>query len=80
MYKEKCIKKNILSTEKQIKSEITSNTVQKKLIEAKKTLDTLKDTWELMTLREQKNIVLSLIEKIVITPENVSIHYRFDFD
>ena len=74
------IKKNILNTEKQIKAEITSNTVQKKLIEAKKTLDTLKDTWELMTLREQKNIILSLIEKIVITPENVSIHYRFDFD
>ena len=74
------IKKNILSTEKQIKAEITSNTVHKKLIEAKKTLDTLKDTWELMTVREQKNIILSLIEKIVITPENVSIHYRFDFD
>lgn len=74
------LKKELLLAEKQIETEVTSNTIKKKIIAAKKKLDTLEDTWELMTLREQKNVIRSLIEKIVISPQNISIHYRFDFD
>ncbi len=74
------VKKELDFALKQIDEEKLSKTEQKRLIDAKKKLDTLKETWEFMTLREKKNIIRSLIEKIVISPESVSIHYRFDFE
>ena len=74
------VKKELQSAKKQLEEEKISKTAEKRLTAARKKLDTLEETWELMTLREQKNIIRSLIEKIVISPQNVSIHYRFDFD
>lgn len=73
-------KKEIESIDKQIENEKKHNTAHKKLLAAKKQLDTLADTWELMSARERRSVIRSLIEKIVISPNNVAIHYRFDFD
>lgn len=74
------VKKELASAEKQIKEEAISSTREKKILYARKKLDTISETWELMTVREQKNVIRSLIERIVISPHNVSIHYRFEFD
>lgn len=73
-------KEELKKTEKQIIDENLHNTKNKKILKTKEQLDTLSKTWDLMTKREQKNIIRNLIEKIVITPHNVSIHYRFDFN
>lgn len=38
-------------------------------------LETLSDTWELMTKKEQRNVVRSLVDKVILTPNEVKIEY-----
>ena len=62
------------------KQEENENFSEKQLNKPKKHLETIEEMWDFLTLREKKNIIRDLIEKIVLTPSDVSIHYRFDFD
>ncbi len=52
---------------------------EKQFNKAKKQLETIEEMWDFLTIRERRNIIKNLVEKIVLTPSNVSIHYCFDF-
>ncbi len=74
------LKKELSEIEKQKEDEIKHSLTQKRYTKAKKQLDTLEDVWELMSLRERKNVIRELIERIELKNNDISIHYRFDFD
>lgn len=74
------IKEEIHLKEKQIQNEIKNSSIEKKLSSAQKKLETIKDTWDYMTIREKRNLIRDLIEKIVVKENNISIHYKFDFE
>lgn len=74
------VKEELTLKEKQIQSEIKNKTIEKKINLAKKKLDTIEDTWDYMTIREKRNLIRDLIEKIVVSNYNISIHYKFDFE
>lgn len=71
------LKKQLASIQAQINMELERNTISTKVEKVKKTLVTLKEAWEFMTIHEQRNIVRSCIDKIVITDNNVEVFYKF---
>jgi site-specific DNA recombinase len=71
------LKKQLASIQSQVLQERDRNSLSNKVDSLKKTLSTLKETWEYMTSKEQKNIVRSCIEKIVITDNHVEVFYKF---
>jgi len=70
-------KKQLLDIQHQIEVEQERNAISNKIEKVKKSLETLKETWEYMTAQEKKNLVRSCIEKIVITDNNVEVFYKF---
>ncbi|MCL1832312.1 MAG: recombinase family protein [Oscillospiraceae bacterium] len=71
------LKKQLLDIQRQIEVEQERNAISDKIEKVKKSLSTLKETWEYMTAPEKKNLVRSCIEKIVITDNNVEVFYKF---
>ena len=70
--------KKLADIQKQITAEQERDVLTNKIKDVKKTLETLKETWEYMTKQEQKNIVRSCVEKIVITYDEVEVFYKFE--
>ena len=48
----------------------------KRSLEARKSLDSLREAWEFMTLKEKQNVLRSLIDRIVITHGKTDIYYK----
>ena len=71
------LKKQLSNIKKQIKTEQERNLISNKIDDVKKTLETLQETWEYMTAQEQKNIIRSCIDKVIITNNNVEVFYKF---
>ncbi len=65
--------------EKQIKAEQEHNLVSQSEAKLKKTLSTLRESWDLMSFQEQQRIVRSCVERILVAEEDVRIYYRFKF-
>ncbi len=70
------VKKSLDSVKSQINREEKQQLLSKRSKELKKQLSTLRESWEYMTLREQKNIVSDCIEKIVVNNNDVKIYYK----
>jgi site-specific DNA recombinase len=71
------LRKQLKDIQKQIVKERERNAISGKIENIKKTLTTLKETWEYMTKQEQKNIIRSCVDKIIITNNNIDVHYKF---
>ena len=65
---EKVTQQIILEQEKE------NQTIEKS--ELKKTLDSLNEMWDYLSLSEQQNIIRIIVEKITITDQNIEINYR----
>lgn len=74
------IKNEIIAVENQISAESKNNTIKNKIKKTKKQIKDLKNSWEYMTPGEKREIIRSLIEKIILKPNGAEIYYRFDFD
>lgn len=70
-------KKQLADMQKHIDRETQQSFITNKIADVRKTLTTLKESWSYMTPQEQRNIVRSCVEKIVITADNVDIFYKF---
>ena len=70
-------RKQLAGIQKQILREQERNVLASKMESVKKTLISLKESWEYMTNKEQKNIIRSCVEKIIITDDKVEVFYKF---
>jgi len=70
--------KQLANIQAQIAREHERNALTNKIESVKKTLETLEETWEHMTKQEQKNVVRSCVEKIVISDSDIEVFYKFD--
>ena len=70
--------KKLTDIQNQMTGEQERDVFTNKIKVVKKTLETLKETWEYMTKQEQKNIVRSCVDKIVISNNEVEVFYRFE--
>ena len=71
-------KKELQNIQRQIENETEKNQSQSIMLNIKKTLTTLPDTWDYMTPKERKVLVNDCINKITLTDENIHIDYKFD--
>lgn len=62
---------------KALDSETARSDERKAAEKKKKQLKTLKDTWEYMTKKEQRNIVRSLVEKVTVDKDRIKIEYFY---
>lgn len=74
------IKKELFEIEEQIKSETKNNTIKNKINHTKKQIETLEQSWEYMSQKEKRELIRSIVEKIIIKPNGAEIYYRFDLD
>lgn len=70
------VKKSLNSVKRQIEREEKQQIISKRNKEIKTRLSTLRESWEYMTHQEQKNIVNSCIEKIVVNNNDAKIYYK----
>ena len=70
-------KKQLSGISKQIERENERSVLSDKINSVRKTLSTLKESWEYMTEQEKKNIVRSCVERVVIADGDVKIYYKF---
>lgn len=73
------VKKEILKTEEQMISEKKNNTLKNELNHTKERIKTLEQSWNFMTALEKRELLRSIVEKIVINPDGAKIYYKFDF-
>jgi site-specific DNA recombinase len=72
------LRKQLSGIQKQMLREQERNVITNKIESVKKTLETLEETWEYMTKKEQKNVVRSCVDKIIITDDNIEVYYKFE--
>ena len=70
------VKKSLSSVKLQIEREEKQQVISKQNKELKTKLSTLRESWEYMTLQEQRNIVNSCIDKIVVNNSDAKIYYK----
>ncbi len=70
------VKKSLNSLKAQISREEKAQLISKRNKELKTQLSTLRESWEYMTRHEQKNIINSCIDKIVVNNDDVKIYYK----
>lgn len=68
-------KKELGKADKALTEEKTRNEETKRHANKRKKLETLKDTWEYMTAKERRNVVRSLVSRVVAEPGKVKIEY-----
>ena len=66
-------KKKLENIKKKIENEIVQHNVTANRDELKNTILTLEDTWSYMTQHERQNIVRNVIDKVVITGNNINV-------
>lgn len=71
-------RKELSAIQKQISREQERGVYTAKIETVRQTLETLKESWEYMTKNEQKTVVRSCVEKIIIADNNVDVYYKFD--
>ncbi|MCL2077784.1 MAG: recombinase family protein [Oscillospiraceae bacterium] len=72
------LRKQLTGIQEQIKREQERSAISGQIQNINKTLTTLKETWEYMTVQERKNIIRNCLNKIIITDKQVEIFYKFD--
>lgn len=63
--------KNLLEAEQNKSSKI------KNKVKLKAKLETIRDTWKYMSKEEQRTVICSVLEKIVVNGDEVNIYYKF---
>ena len=71
------LKEETKKAKAEYEKEIEKSSKKKDKQKIKKKLETIKDTWEYMTNEEKRTIILSVVEKIVVSGEDINIYYRF---
>ena len=71
------LRKQLNQIQKQIIAEQERGVIASKIVDAKQSLSSLRETWSFMTIIEQKNIIRSCVEKIVISGDDIEVFYRF---
>ena len=66
-------KKKLENIKKKIENEIVQHNVISNRYELKNTILTLEETWEYMTHHEKQSIIRSVVDKIVITGDNINV-------
>lgn len=69
-------KAEIEEIKEKLKEEEKKSEKSKTSAEVKKKLETIADTWDYMEKREKRAIILSVVERIVINEEEISIYYK----
>ena len=70
-------KKEMNRLHEQMIVEQNKNEITNKIYQTRRTLKNLSEMWEYMTFNERQNLIRNVVEKIVITDDNVEIFYRF---
>jgi site-specific DNA recombinase len=70
------LKESLAKISEQIKTENERAAISAANTEVNKKLETISETWEYMTKQEQKNIIRSVVDKIVVTDGGVEIFYK----
>ncbi len=71
------VKKSLASVRNQIQREEKEQIISNKNKKLMHQLKTLRESWEFMTRKEQKNIVSSCVSQILATENDVKIYYKF---
>ena len=71
------MKKKLEDLREEIKAEEKQKVITKRHRELKKSIETLKESWDYMTNLEKRNIIKSCVEGIVVYPNEVKIYYTF---
>ncbi|MDR1703364.1 MAG: recombinase family protein [Clostridiales bacterium] len=71
------LKKELSDIQRQIAREAERSTLANKITQVKKTLTTLKESWEYMTPHERRNIAKSCVDKIIITDDKIEVFYKY---
>lgn len=69
-------KAEIEEIKEKLKEEEKKNKKSKTSAEVKKKLETIADTWDYMEKSEKRAVILSVVERIVINNEEISIYYK----
>lgn len=69
-------KRKYQQLENQIKLQQEQNLILKTRNEIRSTVENLEEVWDILTVQEQKNIVNTLIEEIIITDYTIEVKYR----
>ena len=70
------VKREIFATEERLSEAEAVKRKLEKSIEARKSLDSIREAWEYMTLKEKQTVLRSLIDRIVITYGKTDIYYK----
>ena len=70
--------KQLLSIQHQIERERETSVLASNTTAIKKTLSTLEETWEYMSIRERKHLIQGCVDRVVITGNNIEVYYKFD--
>lgn len=70
------IKKDLKKINEQITDENEKGKLTTKLAQTQNLLQDLSTTWEYMTIREKKSVLNNIIDKIVLTDNNVEVYYN----
>lgn len=71
-------KAELKDIEKKISTEKKQQLVSKRENEIKTKLSTLRESWEYMTLVEQRNIIKDCVSEIVVCGDDIKIYYKFN--
>ena len=61
----------------QLEDELQKNSKVKNKVKLKAQLETVRDTWEYMSKTEQRTVICSVVEKIILNGDEVNIYYKF---
>lgn len=71
-------KQNLKDIQEQIIAENEKNIITNKIFNAQAKLENIKDAWEYLTQKERKDIIRTVLDKVVITNEKIEVFYKFD--
>ena len=72
------LKKQLVNIKRQVEREHESNALSDSVVSIKKTLLTLEETWEYMSIQERKKIVRSCVDRVVVTGSTIEVFYKFN--
>ena len=71
------LKRELESQEKLILAEKQRSAVTKNALDAQHRLETLGDYWEHMSVSEKRNIILSVVDRIIVSDNHVHVEFKY---
>ena len=71
------LKKEMLDIDQKINIERERFVITGNIRETQEKLDTLQECWPYMTIKEQQNILRSVINKVILTPNHIHVDFKY---